>query len=100
MANERKGTVLCRHCEATAEVRVNVKRKLYYVCPSCGILQATGQSFQDWILEHATMDGAPPSTSPPPKPADLPAPPPPPPSPQPAPEPAPPKPRKASTLFD
>lgn len=89
MANERKGTVPCRFCPATAEVKSNVKAKLYYVCPSCGIVQPTGATFQSWMVEHSTLDAAPAASPPPPAP-----------TPQPAPEPAPPPKRKSFSLLD
>ena len=57
MANETIGKVPCAFCESTAPVRKNAKRKLYYVCGGCGIVQPNMPRFQEWILEHAKIDG-------------------------------------------
>ena len=52
MTREVVGTVECdRHLgpPMSAEVRVNIKKKLYLCCPLCGLDQAVGLPRQDWI---------------------------------------------------
>ncbi len=51
-ANSTIGKVRCAFCGAVGEVRRNIKGKLYYYCPSDGIIQPTLPPFQDWIEAH------------------------------------------------
>lgn len=52
------GGVVCPHCSSPSEIRKNIKGKLYYCCPKCGLIQGTGESFQEYILVNGTMHGA------------------------------------------
>ena len=60
MANETIGT-LAHHCGTTADVRKNKKGKLYLMCPNCGQLAYNLPGGQDYILNHAAMNGAKPA---------------------------------------
>lgn len=55
--NENIGEVKCPFCATGARVRKNVKGKLYFSCPDCGLIQGTGRTFLAWIADHAHMYG-------------------------------------------
>jgi len=55
--NENIGEVKCPFCATRARVRKNVKGKLYFSCPDCGLIQGTGRTFLAWIADHARMYG-------------------------------------------
>ena len=48
------GTIKCRTCENTAVVKKNTKKKFYYVCPGCGLVQPAGKAAQEWLTNHST----------------------------------------------
>lgn len=59
MPNETIGSVQCPFCAGdNRPVRKNANKKLYFVCPSCGIVQPNMPGFQEWILAHAKINGA------------------------------------------
>lgn len=56
---ETIGEVKCRYCEdRTAEVRKNIKGKLYLYCSECGIHHLNTPAGQNWILNNVKMYGA------------------------------------------
>lgn len=55
--NENIGEVKCPFCATGARVRKNVKGKLYFSCPDCGLIQGTGRTFLAWVADHARMYG-------------------------------------------
>lgn len=57
MPKDNIGEVVCQYCNEKAAVRKNQKSRLYYFCPACGIVQPSGQSFQNWLLGAATIYG-------------------------------------------
>lgn len=57
MPKDNIGEVVCQYCNEKAAVRKNQKSRLYYFCPSCGIVQPSGQSFQNWLLGAAKIYG-------------------------------------------
>ena len=63
MARENVGLIECAHCGAESQVRKNVKAKLYYCCPRCGLIQGTGASFSEFILTRARMTNTPPQAA-------------------------------------
>lgn len=68
MANPDIGSVACPfECGSTAAVRKykNEKNpKLYFSCPRCGIIRPNLPAGQDWILNHAKLDGPASSSAP------------------------------------
>lgn len=56
--NETIGTMQC-FCGARAEVRKSAKRKLYWYCGNCGLIQPSLPGGQDYILNHASIGPAP-----------------------------------------
>lgn len=63
MPRDDIGRVPCPMCRRSVPVRKNRKGRLYMYCgptdgyPGCGMLQPNLPGGQDWILEHATMNG-------------------------------------------
>lgn len=57
MANEDKGRVECPFSGTSAAVRRNSKGRLYFNCPSCGVIQPHGAGFQSWMMDNAELYG-------------------------------------------
>ena len=57
MANEDKGRVKCPFSGTSAAVRRNSKGRLYFNCPSCGVIQPHGAGFQSWMMDNAVLYG-------------------------------------------
>lgn len=52
------GEVVCPHHDrapVVADVKKNIKGKLYYDCPRCGLVMPARAHFQNWMLEKSTM---------------------------------------------
>ena len=57
MALEDRGSVVCPFSGTSAAVRRNAKGRLYFNCPTCGVVQPHGAGFQSWMMDHATIYG-------------------------------------------
>lgn len=76
--NPTIGEVACAHCGTASPVRQTVAEKgskLYYNCPKCGPKFGSTETFQNWMLENATIwgPGEDRRPSPPPEPEPEPA---------------------------
>lgn len=49
MAGELQGFIDCAECKANSPVRLNKNKKLFYVCPSCGLIYPNMKEGQDKI---------------------------------------------------
>lgn len=57
MANNTIGECACPFCQEPADVRKNVKGKVYLYCDNCGMIQPNLAGGQDWILANARLFG-------------------------------------------
>ena len=57
MALEDRGSVVCPFSGSVAAVRRNAKGRLYFNCPSCGVVQPHGAGFQSWMMDNAELYG-------------------------------------------
>ena len=55
MALEDCGSVVCPFSGTPAAVRRNAKRRLYFNCPNCGVVQPHGAGFQSWMMDNAKL---------------------------------------------
>lgn len=59
MAGELQGFIDCAECKANAPVRLNKNKKLFYVCPSCGLIYPNMKEGQDKLRARMRPINAP-----------------------------------------